>query len=289
MKMLKLILPLVLSVLFATGLMAQLPESVNTETSTLDYPDKPLDDVVERTLTGTKRVLPYESMREGDILWSKKVWRVIDVREKMNLPFAYPEKPFFTILMEGLKDGALSAYSVEDDKFSYPIPTEDVESMLYSVDSIVMTDPDTYEDVIKVVTSEVDPENVKRFRMKEMWFFDAESSTMRVRILGIAPIIDKFDDNGDFVRQQALFWIYYPDSREWFAKYRVANFSGNEASPITWEDMLEMRFFSSYILKESNVRDRKIAEYMTNGVDALMEGEKIKNSIFNFEQDLWSY
>ena len=289
MKMLKLILPLFVVALMTTGLFAQEPESVKTETSTLDYPDKPLDDVVERNLTSEKRILPYESMREGDILWSKKIWRVVDVREKMNLPFAYPEKPFFTILVDGLKDGALSAYSVEDDKFSFPISTSDVESMLFSIDTQIIIDPETYEEKMTVVRNEIDAENVKRYRLKEMWFFDAESSTMRVRILGIAPIIDKLDDDGNFQREQALFWIYYPDSREWLAKYRVANFAGNEASPITWEDLLEMRFFSSYILKQSNVRDRKIASYMTNGVDALLEGEKIKNSIFNFEQDLWSY
>lgn len=289
MKMLKLILPLFLITLMSTGLMAQLPESVKTETSTLDYPDKPLDDVVEHTLTGGKRVLPYEKMREGDILWSTKIWRVIDVREKMNLTFSYPKKPFFTILVDGVRDGALTAYSVEDDEFSFPIAVEDVESMLFSVDSIEVIDPDTYETTIRVEPNETDPDDVKRFRIKEMWYFDAESSTMRVRILGIAPIIDKVDDDGNFVREQPLFWVYYPDCREWLAKYRVANFAGNEASPITWEDLLEMRFFSSYIYKESNIRDRKISDYMSNGVDALLEGQKIKNSIFNFEQDLWSY
>ena len=289
MKMLKLILPLFVVAFMSTGLYAQDAESVKTETSDLDYPDKPLDDVVERKLTGEKRILPYEALREGDILWSKKIWRVIDVREKMNLSFAYPEQPFFSILVDGLKDGALSAYSVQDDKFSYPISSTDVEEMLFTADTSYIVDPDTYEEKMVITRNETNPEDVKRYRIKEMWFFDAESSTMRVRILGIAPIIDKLDENGNFQREQPLFWIYYPDSREWLAKYRVANFEGNEASPISWEDLLEMRFFSSYIIKESNNRDRRIADYMTNGVDALLEGQKIKNSIFNYEQDLWSY
>lgn len=287
--MLKLILPLFVVAFLSTGLYAQDAESVKTETSDLDYPDKPLDDVVERKLIGEKRILPYEALREGDILWSKKIWRVIDVREKMNLSFAYPEKPFFSIIVDGLKDGALTAYSVLDDKFSNPISSADVEEMLFFADTSYVVDPDTYEEKMVVTRNETNPEDVKRFRIKEMWFFDAESSTMRVRILGIAPIIDKLDENGNFLREQPLFWIYYPDSREWFAKYRVANFEGNEASPISWEDLLEMRFFSSYIIKESNNRDRRIADYMTNGVDALLEGQKIKNSIFNYEQDLWSY
>ncbi len=289
MKMLKLILPFLLIAFGATMALAQEPEAVKTETSDLDYPDKPLDDVVDRKLLSEKRILPYEPVREGDILWSKKIWRVVDVREKMNLPFAYPGESLFEIIVKGLKDGALTAFSVEDDKFSYPISNSDVESMLFSTDTTFTVDPDTYEEKMVIVQNETNPEDVKRYRIKEIWFFDSESSTMKVRILGIAPIIDKLDENGNFLREQPLFWIYYPDSRQWFAKFRVANFSGNEASPISWEDLFEMRFFSSYIIKESNVRDRRIADYITNGVDALLEGEKIKNAIFNFEQDLWSY
>jgi len=71
------------------------------------------------------------------------------------------------------------------------------------------------------------------------------------------------------------------------ARERVFN-TGNDASPITWEDLLEMRFFSSYIYKVSNVYDRRLQDYKT-GVDLLLEAEKIKAEIFNFEHDLWSY
>ena len=48
------------------------------------------------------------------------------------------------------------------------------------------------------------------------------------------------------------------------------------------------RIFTSYIYKEENVYDRSINEYAT-GVDALLEAEKAKNSLFEFEEGLWEF
>ena len=123
--------------------------------------------------------------------------------------------------------------------------------------------------------------------MKEIWFFDEESSTMQARILGIAPLRDIFDENGNFQYEDPMFWVYYPEAREILARERVFNIN-NDASPTTWEDIMELRYFSSYIWKQSNVQDRRLQDYLT-GVDLLLEGQKIKQEIFNFEQDLWSY
>ncbi len=248
----------------------------------------PIDDVVEKRTIREKRVLPYDNLREADIFWEKTIWRVIDVREKMNLPFVYPERPFFTILLEAARSGEITVYSQETDKFDRPMAPEEVASIGASIDTVLVMDPETYEEVVQVVRNEINFEDVKRFRIKEKWFFDRETSTLQVRILGIAPLYDERDaSTGEFKYERNLFWVYYPHAREVLARERVFN-TGNDASQMTWEDLLEMRFFSSYIFKESNVFDRRLAEYLS-GVDLLMEGERIKNEIFNFEHDLWSY
>ena len=116
---------------------------------------------------------------------------------------------------------------------------------------------------------------------------DSETSAMKVRILGLSPIRDVFDDNGNFKYEEPMFWVYYPNIREELAKHRVF-MEGNDASPLTWEDFMEMRFFSSYVYKESNVKDNRLGDYLS-GVDLLMEGERIKADIFNWEHDLWQY
>jgi len=269
-------------VLFSGNVVAQTPDDILTESSDPNV-DRPLDDIVEKKIVFEKRLLPYDQVREADIFWEKRIWRVIDIREKMNLPFAYPERPFFSILMDAAVDGSLTTYSTEDDKFTSPL----IASMGATVDTVITFDPETYEEQIQVVRNDLNPEDVKRFRLKEIWFFDEETSTMQVRILGIAPLIDVKDENGNFRYEKPMFWVYYPEARKTLADEFVFN-PGNDASPNTWEDLMEMRFFASYIYKESNVLNRRLQDYLS-GVDLLREADKIKQSIFNFEHDLWSY
>jgi gliding motility associated protien GldN len=280
---------LLLTIFAAAPLTAQTPDNIiMTESGdTEEDTARPLDDIVEKRTTLEKRVLPYDHVREADIFWEKRIWRVLDIREKMNLPFAYPERPFFTILMEAAESGELTVYGTEDDKFSSRLTPDEVSSMGATIDTVITFDPVTYQESIQVVRNELNPEDVKRFRFKEVWFFDEETSTLQVRILGIAPLLDVKDDNGNFKYEQPMFWVYYPDARKLLAHERAFAF-GNDAAPMTWEDLLEMRYFSSYIFKESNVYDRRLQEYVT-GVDMLLEADKIRQEIFNFEHDLWSY
>lgn len=272
--------------LFPLLVQAQRPEDILTESSDPNM-NKPLDDIVEKRMTLDHRVLPYDHVREADIFWEKRIWRVVDVREKMNKPFAYPERPFFSILMDAAMNGDITVYSTEDDKFTAPLSADEVAAKSASIDTVITFDPETYEEQIQIVRNELNPEDVRRFRFKEVWFFDEESSTLQVRILGIAPLIDVTDDNGNFLYEQPLFWVYYPEARQVLARERVFNM-GNDSSPMTWEDLMEMRFFSSYIYKESNVYDRRLQEYLS-GVDLLLEADKIRQEIFNFEHDLWSF
>lgn len=278
------------------ALLAQVPEeadpveegNVLTEVSEPTDSEAPLDDVVKKEIMMERRVLPYQPIRESDIFWEKRVWRVIDIREKMNLPFAYPEEPFFKILADAASKGEMPVYTTDDDKFTHRMSTDDVLAKLSETDTVVTFDPETYEEKIEIVRNDINFADVKRFRIKEVWFFDKETSTLQVRILGIAPMIDVIDSDGNFRYENPLFWVYYPQAREMFARHRVFTLGGNTNATISWEDMFEMRHFASYIYKESNVYDRRIQDYAT-GVDLLMESEKIKSDIFNFEHDLWQY
>ncbi len=275
----------------ANLLTAQVPDNVimteSGSTPVTEEQEPPNDDITNKRTIETVRILPYDDVREADIFWEKRIWRVIDIREKMNLPFAYPERPFFTILMDAAESGEINVYSVEDDKFTQRLPAEEVASMGATVDTVIVFDPVTYEEKQQIVRNELNPEDIKRYRVKEVWFFDEETSTMQVRILGIAPLLDVKDENDNFKYEKPLFWVYYPEARQILAREKVFTY-GNDAAPITWESLMEMRFFSSYIYKESNVHNRRLQDYV-EGVDLLMEADKIKQTIFNFEHDLWEY
>lgn len=247
----------------------------------------PRDDVYERHIIEDKRLLTYDHLREADVFWEKRIWRVIDVREKMNKPFVYPELPFINVLLESAIGDEITLYSTIDDKFTTPLTIDEVSSIGTSVDTIITFDPDTYEEKIKIVRNDLNWEDIKRFRLKEVWFFDEETSTLQVRVLGIAPLKEEFDDNGNFKFEYPMFWAYYPDCREVLAKNYAFN-PMNDAQRMSWEDIMEMRYFASYIMKESNVYDRRIQDYKA-GIDILFEAEKIKEGIFNFEHDLWTF
>ncbi len=273
---------------FITASMAQVAEEIVTESGFTKTETEFIDDIVPKRLILENRVLPYEHVREADVPWEKRIWRVIDVREKLNKPFVYPKKYFFEILIEGIVNGDLVAFDKDDFKNMYP--PEDVESKLFSMDTTEIMDPDTYETTLKVVRNEINPEDIKRFRVKEIWFFDEEAAALKVRILGIAPIRDVVDDiTGEFKYEIPMFWIYYPQARELFAKHQVFN-DFNDAAPMTWDDIFQIRQFSSYIYKASNVNDLRLKDiYTDSGYDMLMESERIKMELFNFEHDLWSF
>ncbi len=247
----------------------------------------PLDDFTQRNVVAEKKVLKYAPIREADVLWETRLWRVVDTREKMNLPFTAPESPLFTILQEAIVNGKLTAYSTENDRFTVPMSQQEATAIFSKPDTVATMDMDTGEEIVRVVLNTINWENVKRFRIKEAWFFDKNMGTLRHRILGIAPMIDEFNDQGDFLYERPLFWVHYPSSREVLASHKAVA-STNVAATITWEDIFERRQFASYIYKESNVHDRRLTEYLA-GVDMLMESQKIQDALFNQEHDLWSW
>jgi gliding motility associated protien GldN len=246
------------------------------------------DSPYERKLFKEKKVLANDHIREADVFYEKRMWRVIDVREKINQPFMYPKAPFLSVLLNAATNGEITVYSTSSgDDFKIPIDKKELTSIISSVDTVMAYDPVTYDATETIVVNELNYEDVKRFRVKEVWFFDKESGTMQCRILGIAPIKEVKDDKGNFRYEQPMFWVYYPHLREVLARTEAFN-PLNDAQRMTWEDIFEMRLFSSYITKESNVHNRRIEDYKT-GTDALLEGSNIKNTVFNFEHDLWSY
>ena len=190
-----------------------------------------LDDITERSIVSERRLLPHAPIREADIFWEKRVWRVIDTREKMNLTFMYPKAPFFDILKDAIKSGELQPYTTEDDQFTYKM--ESTENVFGTIDTIPIHDFDTDEIQLKVVMNEFGYEDITRFRIKEVWYFDENTSRMRVRILGIAPLRDVTDDNGNFRYEKPMFWVYYPDLRKILHRHEAFN-TVNDASSISW-------------------------------------------------------
>ncbi|MEC8662908.1 MAG: gliding motility protein GldN [Bacteroidota bacterium] len=257
-----------------------------------------LDGAYVKETNLTKRVIPYPHLREADVMYKRRIWQEIDLRQKFNHPFYFPLDPIqdrqnlFDVIRDALLvEGSLVAYSAgplgEDDEFTFPLSADSIRKILNPV--TLVKQYDDYGEVIGTVpqTNELASDKVTRYRIKEDWIWDRQRSERYVRILGIAPMMEDFDVDGNSIGFRPLFWLYYPECRYVFANSEVYNMF-NDAQRRTYEDLFQKRYFSSYIVKEDNSFNRMIVSY-ARGLDALAESERIQQELFNLEHDIWHY
>ncbi|MDB5222944.1 MAG: hypothetical protein JWN83_1611 [Chitinophagaceae bacterium] len=262
------------------------------------------NDAIERNLVKDRIPLPYEHLREDDAVYREKVWREIDIREKMNLPFRYSanedngNQRFISILMKAIQDGpdngGVTVFDAVDDRFTTPMTVAQVAEKI-SGGAVQVPIYDSLANITgyKTVTAEVNLDSFYKFHIKEEVIFDKESSRLFWRILGIAPVKNVITSQGVDLGPAELFWVYYPDMRPIFSKFEVYN-GKNFGARMSWEELFESRFFYGRIIKSTldNPYDRLLSEYgglKDNKILQLLEGETIKDRIFNYEQNLWSY
>ncbi len=266
---------------------------LNSKAQVLEGP--PRDGVYDKTAITQMLPIPYSPLREADVIWSKRLWRVIDMREKINQPFYFPMTPqngwrsFIQIIIDAMKEGTIQAYSELSDQFLYPISYKELMDKMETTKKVTLKRPDNPDmEFDTVITQHFNPSDVYKIRLKEDYFFDRQRSVMEVRILGICPMVNSYDEKGDYRGDKPLFWIYFPECRNVLAKNEQFNLHNGSAARLSYDDVFMKRMFNSYVYKEENVYDRTINEYAA-GVDALMESERAKNSLLEFEESLWEY
>ena len=253
------------------------------------------DAIYEKENAVNRRYIPYSFLREGDVTWEKRVWRRLDMREKMNQSLYYPKDvvegriSLPQLVIKYILSGQIVAFADEEFKESYDKSVIAAKLVLQG-DSIdqekFAEDGSSYS--VKVPGAKDSTwfyETFSSLSVKEDWFFDKQKSSLEVRILGLgffAPIKGK-EDFGE----QPIFFVYFPACRPFFAKHEVFNVK-NDSERRTFEDIFWKRQFASSVIKESNVYDRKIADY-AKGIEALLESDRVKSDIFRFEHDLWQF
>lgn len=258
-----------------------------------------LDGAYIKEHTKTNKIIQYPHLREADVMWSTRIWRTIELKEKINHPLFFPHreindrKSLFQVIRDGLiVDGSITAYDpgvTLDDEFNVPMLISEVQEILSKTDTAYVDDPDNPDNQVMVVQQiDITPEMIERYQIKEDWYFDKQRSELYVRIIGLAPQIAALSPTGERTgAYRTLFWLYFPECRYLFSNWEVYNRS-NDAERRSFDDIFMKRQFASYIHKEQNVYDRSIIEYAV-GLDALLESERIKEEIFLLEHDLWNF
>ncbi|UCG27568.1 MAG: gliding motility protein GldN [Bacteroidales bacterium] len=244
-----------------------------------------------------KKPVPYAHLREADVMWSKQIWRMVDLRQKKNHVLFYPEIPLgdrkslIDIILGEVEAGNLNAWDADvpdAEAMTVPATQEAIDIKFDAVERTTQV-PDPNNPNLLRDTTYKDPivsSDVKQYLVKEEWYFDKKHSSMQVRIIGICPIRHTVE-NGALTKRKVC-WIYFPDFRNTFAQHEIFN-RYNDANRISYDDFFMQRRFDSYIIAESNVyNNREVSQYKT-GREALLEAEKIKVWLMEMEHDMWEY
>jgi gliding motility associated protien GldN len=242
-----------------------------------------------------RKIVPYPFTNERDVMFCRRIWRVIDTREKMNLIMKWPRNPLNKIVYEAATKGYGTApiNAFHSDSLTAVITAEDILKKGTSEESLTMvdpTDPDAERMIDTVIRNPFKIDDIKRFMIMEDWIFDKQTSQFFIRIIAIAPLFNMIESGMD-LGEFPLFWVRWSDLRPILVNQEIFN-RQNDAMRFSYDDFFDLRMFSSYIVKEANAYDYKIAEFEEFKADkfaALIESEKIKNKLFEWEHDLWEY
>lgn len=263
-----------------------------------------MDGIYAKEHVPARKPIPYYHLREADAQWSKKVWRLLDLKEKENHPLYYPTEAqddrvsLVQLMLDGIENEGISVYDFDEaNEFDIVLTKEEIfEKLGATLDSAEEYDPITEVYSMTYTEKEARPDEVTRMLMKEEWVFDKQKSKMEIRTIGLCPIrrfvketdAEGVDADEKELTQKTLFWAYFPAFRPLFAKQEVFN-PYNDAERRTFDDIFFKRKFASHIYRITNVYDNRQIQYYKKGEDLLLEAERIKDWMFKFEHDLWEF
>ena len=298
-----------LSVVFAVAIGASTFAQSNLLNS--KTPDEIGKKTPAQLISDNDKPLPYGYVHDRDVLMGKTIWEFVDVDERINFPLYYPidtafvgkeRRSLFDVLVKNIKNGKITEVYA-DDYFNTKKTFKDMESSFTYIDTTdtgkdeINNYYDDYKSGKKVLDpqfinkKELDASYISGYKIKGYWYFDKRQGELKYRLLALCPVTPEARDAGNEKADVIdLFWVYFPSVRDILHEAKAFN-DKNSAMPITFDHLLNSRRFSGEIYKEENVYgDRTIEQYMKdNAQSQLLESERVKEKIRDFESDMWNY
>lgn len=254
-------------------------------------------------ISDNDKPLEYGYVHDRDVLMGKTVWEIIDLSERINFPLYFPidtanigpdRRSLYDVLIRSMKSGELTEVYT-DSYFNTKKTLKDIQASLTRIDTTdagrEQINAGTPISPEYIIPYNLTSEDVTQFKIKGYWYFDKRQSELKYRLLGICPVTpDVYTMNSDEKDYIDLFWVFFPDARNVLHEAKAFN-DKNSSMPISFDQILNSRKFNSVIYQEENVYgDRQIVSYMKdNAQNQLLESERVKEKIRNFEQDMWNY
>ena len=240
----------------------------------------------------TAAPLPYTPLYSTDALYRVRVWRVIDARDRANLPYFYNTSidgenttRLINVMVDAIKNDSVQVFSSIDDRFTTPISFEEAMSAFGGgTDTSASYDLEGNITGYQVRHKEISADSIYKYRLKEEWVFNKRDGKTYVRILGIAPLINYTMSTGQVMdnSEHAAFWIYYPDLRTKLVRTLIPN-PINGGGSLNWEQVFENRLFKSTIIKSS----LDAANGFTKSPLTASEADKIQSELNNLSKRMW--
>ncbi|RDI54679.1 type IX secretion system ring subunit PorN/GldN [Flavobacterium glaciei] len=254
-------------------------------------------------ISDNDKPLAYGYVHDRDVLMGKTTWEIIDLSEKINFALYFPidtsnigsdRRSLYDVLTKAMKNGKITEVYT-DSYFNTKKSLQDIQASLTRIDTT-----DAGREQINagnqisdeyILRQDLAAQDVTQYKIKGYWYFDKRQSELKYRLLGICPVTpDVYTMNSEEKDYIELFWVFFPAARDVLHEAKAFN-DKNSAMPVSFDQILNSRRFNSVIYKEENVYgDRTIEEYMKdNAQNQLLESERVKEKIRNFEQDMWNY
>lgn len=209
--------------------------------------------------------------------WSRIIYRYLDLTKPENGALYYPETPaegqmnLFTKIFTLLQNGEIKAYEYLD---GHELFTDD-----YLINFSEFTDR------FGISETDIPSNEVRSFYLKEVYYFDTPTSSLRVLPIAICPIIQRFD-NYEGTTRYPLFWIPYTQIEPFTKQMPVMYSDLNNSVRGTIDDFFRTRRYNGEIYKTGSPGNLSISQYTTTPEEMKAEQDRIEQELIDFESQL---